>query len=580
MNILLTAINAKYIHSNLAVYSLRAFVPEPFRSSVRIAEYTINHRSEYILQELYKKAPDVLCFSCYIWNYSYVREIAAEYHKLRPQTPIWVGGPEVSFETMQMFQENPAFFGVLIGEGEASFARLAEYYLSGKKGDLSAIPGIAFRQENETDTGICRTAPGTPLDFSSVMFCYENMGAFRHRIVYYESSRGCPFGCSYCLSSVDKKLRFRDISLVKEEISFFLEREIPQVKFVDRTFNCNHAHAMAIWRFLKEKDTGKTNFHFEIAADLLTEEELVFLEGLRPGLIQLEIGVQSTNPQTIEKIRRTMDVKKVFAAVTRLLDAGNIHIHLDLIAGLPLEGYARFQQSFNEVYAIWPTQLQLGFLKVLKGSYMYERRQEYGLVYRENPPYEVLETNWLSYDEILKIKLVEEMLEVYYNSGQFEVTAKLIGAVYPDAFGFFLALGQFYEKNGYLDKNHSRIRRCELLLDFLVQDGRMPRELLEESLLFDLYSRENMKSRPYWAQSPPKFLKAAGKKGRQVHIEPFHYHFPQKGERNITSLPERLSREVYVLFEYGERDLLHQAKASELDIERFSGCIIGKADLY
>ena len=221
---------------------------------------------------------------------------------------------------------------------------------------------------------------------------------------------------------------------------------------------------MAVWQFIKEHDTGKTNFHFEIAADLLTEEELLFLSGLRPGLIQLEIGIQSTNPQTIAEIRRTMDLPKVYAAVNRLLDAGNIHVHLDLIAGLPFEGYTRFKESFNEVYALKAAQLQLGFLKVLKGSYLYGHRQEYGLVYKGGPPYEVLKTNWLSYDEILCMKLVEEMLEAYYNSGQFEVTMKLIDVVYPDAFGFFLALGQFYEKKGYLGQSHSRIRRCEALL--------------------------------------------------------------------------------------------------------------------
>ena len=375
--------------------------------------------------------------------------------------------------------------------------------------------------------------------------------------------------CSYCLSSVDKRLRFRDISLVKKELRFFIDEEIPQVKFVDRTFNCNHAHAMAVWQFIKEHDTGKTNFHFEIAADLLTEEELLFLSGLRPGLIQLEIGIQSTNPQTIAEIRRTMDLPKVYAAVNRLLDAGNIHVHLDLIAGLPFEGYTRFKESFNEVYALKAAQLQLGFLKVLKGSYLYGHRQEYGLVYKGGPPYEVLKTNWLSYDEILCMKLVEEMLEAYYNSGQFEVTMKLIDVVYPDAFGFFLALGQFYEKKGYLGQSHSRIRRCEALLEFVLGDNRMPRELVEESLLFDLYYRENMKSRPFWARDPAEFAnvsKAVCKKGKLSHVEPFFYHFPKKGERVVRELPKRLSEEVYVLFEYGERDVLtHQAKVAELD---------------
>ncbi len=588
MNILLTAINAKYIHSNLAVYSLRAFVPECFRDSVEIAEYTINHRLEFILQQLYKRAPDVLCFSCYIWNYDYVREIAAEYHKLRPDVPIWVGGPEVSYEILQMFKENPAFFGVMIGEGEAAFAGLVAYYCGGRRGELSAVSGIAFRRETyaarrrialgedvsdcQPGTGqdgeICQTTSKEPFDFDSIPFCYENMQRFENRIIYYESSRGCPFSCSYCLSSADKRLRFRNLSLVKEELSFFMEHNVPQVKFVDRTFNCNHAHAMAVWQFIRERDKGITNFHFEIAADLLTKEEISLLAELRPGLLQLEIGVQSTNPKTLEEICRVTDLSKVQSAVRQIQKAGNIHVHLDLIAGLPFEGYWRFRESFNDVYAWKPEQLQLGFLKVLKGSLLYERRSEYGLVYRERPPYEVLRTNWLSYDEILLIKLVEEMLEVYYNSGQFEVTMKLLDVVYPDAFGFFLALGQFYEKNGYLERSHSRIRRCELLLEFAAKDGRIPKELLEDSLLYDLYYRENMKSRPYWARNPAEFAnvtRTVCKSGKLSHVEPFFYRFPGKEEKTLDALPKRLANEVYVLFEYKKRDALsHQAKTTEL----------------
>lgn len=582
MNILLTAINAKYIHSNLAVYSLRAYVAGEYRSSVEIAEYTINHRSEWILQELYRKNPDVLCFSCYIWNFDYVREIAAEYHKLRPKIPVWVGGPEVSYEVEQLFRENPAFFGVMTGEGEVAFARLVEYYHGlytqgsagfagspgGKNRSLAEIPGIAYRRD---DTGaITQTAPYEAPDLGSMPFCYENMEGFAHRILYYESSRGCPFSCSYCLSSVDKRLRFRDMDLVKQELLFFIGQKVPQVKFVDRTFNCNHAHAMEIWQFIKEHDRGITNFHFEIAADLLTEEELSLLGTLRPGLVQLEIGVQSTNPRTIAEIHRVMQVEKVHYAVKRLQEAGNIHLHLDLIAGLPYEGYERFLESFREVYSWKPNQLQLGFLKVLKGSLMYRNRAEYGLVYREHPPYEVMRTNWISYDEILRIKLAEEMLEVYYNSGQFEVTMKLLDVVYGDSFGFFLALGQFYERKGCLGMSHSRIRRSELLLEFAAEDGRIARELLEESLLYDLYYRENMKSRPCWARNPAEFAnitRAYCKKGACSHVEPFFYHFPKKEERTLLELPGRLTEAVYVLFEYEKRDALdHQAKTTELEI--------------
>ncbi len=568
MKILLVAVNAKYIHSNPAIYSLLSYAGN-YREFIETAEFTINHRKEYILQEIYKKKPDVLCFSCYIWNITYVREIAAEFHKLKPEVPVWAGGPEVSYETSAFLKQNPAFFGVMAGEGEVSFLELAEYYCGETGKELLEISGIVFRETNPKrhSSGICQTPQRIPLDLSSLPFPYRDLRGFEHRFVYYESGRGCPFSCSYCLSSVDKKLRFRDIELVKEELLFFIEREVQQVKFVDRTFNCNHAHAMEIWKFIREHDRGKTNFHFEIAADLLTEEELEFLSSLRPGLVQFEIGVQSTNPETIQEIRRTMQLSKVALAVQRIQAAGNIHIHLDLIAGLPYEGYERFARSFCDIYALKPDQLQLGFLKVLKGSYLYERRVAYGLVYFDNPPYEVMQTNWISYDEILNIKLAEEMLEVYYNSGQFEVTMKLCDVVYPDAFAFYQKLGVYCEEHGYLSMQHTRIRRSEILLEFLEADARMPIDLVKESLLYDLYYRENMKSRPYWARKPIAFAhitKKFCKKGILSHIEPFFYHFPKKEERSVKELPRRLSEEVYVLFEYDKRDALtHQAKTTE-----------------
>ena len=573
MKILLTAINAKYIHSNLAVYDLRAYAKE-YRDSVELAEYTINHRSEYILQEIYKRKPDVLCFSCYIWNYEYVKEVASEFHKLRPEVPIWVGGPEVSYEIERMFVENPSFYGVVIGEGEATFSELCAYYCNGKKGSLSDIAGIAYRNgekyddRNEGSPAITRTKPRAPIDLSSIPFCYEDMTDFENRIIYYESSRGCPFSCSYCLSSIDKKLRFRNTELVKKELQFFIDKKVPQVKFVDRTFNCNHTHAMEIWKFIQEKDIGITNFHFEIAADLLTEEETALLSTFRPGLVQLEIGVQSTNLQTIEEIHRKMQLSDVESSVRFIQKAGNIHEHLDLIAGLPYENYERFGQSFRDIYALKPNQLQLGFLKVLKGSYIFEHKDEYDMIYRSKPPYEIMQTKWLSYDEVLLIKLVEEMLEVYYNSGQFEITMKLIDVVYPDSFGFFLRLGQFYEHMGYLGMNHSRIRRCEILLEFLKQEKQVSIELVEEALLYDLYYRENMKSRPYWAGNISEFSKITKtycKNGKLSHIEPFSYHFPDKSQKTISALPERLEEGIYVLFEYEKRDALdHQAKTTEI----------------
>ena len=575
MKILLTAINAKYIHSNLAVYSLRACAGE-YRDQVEIAEFTINNQKDYILEQIYKKKPEVLCFSCYIWNLDYVESVSREFHKLCPEVPIWVGGPEVSYEVEAFLQTHPQITGVMIGEGEKTFREVCAYYSNG--GDLGKISGIAFQEKESAKEEAARvvfTPAREPMDMSSIPFCYDTMEDFSNRIIYYESSRGCPFSCSYCLSSIDKKLRFRNIELVKKELQFFIDQKVPQIKFVDRTFNCNHAHAMAIWKFIKENDNGVTNFHFEISADLINEEELALISDMRPGLIQLEIGVQSTNQATIEEIHRTMKLDRLQEVVRKIQAGGNIHEHLDLIAGLPYEDYATFRNSFNEVYSWKPNQLQLGFLKVLKGSYMYDHQQEYEIIYHDQPPYEVLSTRWLSFSDVLRIKQVEEMLEVYYNSGQFEITMKLMEKLFDSAFDMFQELGTFYEEMGYTGMSHSRIRRCEILLEYL-QSRTKPGEgenigdviaMIQEALTFDLYYRENCKSRPKWAPNPVEFKHMTHRyceNGKLSHIEPFHYRFPDKSERTIAELPKRLETPVWVLFHYDQRDPLdHQAKIEE-----------------
>lgn len=566
MKIFLTAINAKYIHSNLAVYSLKAYTGE-YEKYVAIGEYTINNRVDDILEQIYKEKPDVLCFSCYIWNMDYVEELIREYKKLCPDVPVWVGGPEVSYEVDTFLKEHPQVTGVMIGEGERTFREFCEYYVDQKR-ELSSIRGIAYRDAQTGET--VYTLPQEPLVMGTIPFCYDKVENFENRIIYYESSRGCPFRCSYCLSSIEKKLRFRDIELVKKELAFFIEKRVPQVKFVDRTFNCNHEHAMAIWQFVKEHDNGITNFHFEIAADLLREEELALINTMRPGLIQLEIGVQSTNDATIREIHRTMDLGLLKQIVKRIQSGGNVHEHLDLIAGLPFEGYETFSGSFDEIYALKPNQLQLGFLKVLKGSYMYEHAKEYGLVYHTKTPYEVMQTNWLSFDDVLKIKQVEEMLEVYYNSGQYEVTMKMMDPLFESAFFLFQEMGEFYERKGYFGMSHSRLRRAEIFLEFMQEKFAGQEEILtliEESLTFDLYYRENCKSRPSWAPDPADFKEQTRKyckKGSKSHLEPFHYRFPTKWEKTIEALPERLEKPVYMLFDYDRRDPLdHQAQVTE-----------------
>ncbi|GAB5616595.1 B12-binding domain-containing radical SAM protein [Faecalimonas canis] len=566
MKIILTAINAKYIHSNLAIYSLKAYAKK-YAEHIFLAEYTINQQLDEILMDIYKQKPDVLCFSCYIWNISYVETLIREIHKILPSLPIWLGGPEVSYDAEEVLRRLPEVTGVVKGEGEETFLELASYYVEGKGEEyLCGIKGISYRKhDGEIEENQWREI----MDLSKVPFVYEDMDEFRNKIIYYETSRGCPFSCSYCLSSVDKCLRFRDLKLVKKELQFFLDNEVPQVKFVDRTFNCKHDHALEIWRYIAENDNGITNFHFEISADLLNEEELALLGTMREGLVQLEIGVQSTNPKTIGEIKRTMRFEKVSDAVKRVNAGRNIHQHLDLIAGLPYEDYESFGTSFNDVYALSPEQLQLGFLKVLKGSYMEEHTEEYGLVYKSLPPYEVLYTKWLSYEDVLKLKRIEEMVEVYYNSGQFSYTLEHLTGEFATPFAFFEQLGEYYEKHAFHMISHSRITRYEILLGFVEKYVSERVDFYRELLVFDLYLRENIKSRPVFAgentvdkewlsgfyeeeSKEHKYLRGYEKYDKRqlrkmTHIEKFNYDVLGNGTQ----------KDTVILFDYQNRSKLN-----------------------
>ena len=553
LKILLAACNAKYIHSNLAVYNLKSCSGE-YSTNVVIKEYTINQIQDDILKDIYLEQPDVICFSCYIWNISFVKELVSDLKKILPHVDFWAGGPEVSYDAVEFLKKNPAFFGVMVGEGEETFHELAGYYIERKPENLKEIRGVAFHDETKVPD-IVHTGWRELMDLSKVPFAYSNLTEFKNRIIYYESSRGCPFSCSYCLSSIDKKLRFRDIELVKNELQFFIDNKVPQVKFVDRTFNCKHDHAMAIWRYITEHDNGITNFHFEISADLLREEELALMKTMRPGLIQLEIGVQSTNPQTIKAIRRTMDFEKLKGIVEQIHGFGNIHQHLDLIAGLPYEGYDSFHKSFCDVYALRPEQFQLGFLKVLKGSHMMEMTGEYQILYKDREPYEVLSTAWLTYGEILRLKMVESMVEVYYNSGQFKHTLVFLEQYFEDPFRMYEALGRFYEKKGYSEISHSRMRRYEILMEFAGEQKEIPLEVLSDVMLLDLYLRENLKSRPSFASD-------------QKPYERLIWDY-----RKVEKIPKTAHIEVFrdgktILFDYTDRDpLTNNARLTDITDE-------------
>ena len=522
MKILLVACNAKYIHSNLAVYDLQAYASD-YADHIVLKEYTINQQKDDIMRDIYLEHPDVVCVSCYIWNLSFVKELMADLIKILPGADFWAGGPEVSYDAEKFLTENSEFKGVMVGEGEETFKELAGYYVEKNPQDLKDMTGICYRDGDQ----IIHNGWRQIMDLSSIPFIYKDLSEFKNRIIYYESSRGCPFSCSYCLSSIDKKLRFRDTETVKKELQFFIDNKVPQVKFVDRTFNCKHDHAMAIWKYINEHDNGVTNFHFEISADLLREEELQEMSTMRPGLIQLEIGVQSTNPDTIKVIHRTMDFEKLKGIVDRIHSFGNIHQHLDLIAGLPYEDYDSFRHSFNDVYALKPQQLQLGFLKVLKGSHMMEMCKEYGIVYKTQEPYEVLSTKWLDYDHVLKLKTVENMVEVYYNSGQFQNTLEYLENFFPDAFSIYERLGSFYMEKGYGDVSHTRMRRYEILLEFLEDVPEISMDQVKDQMVYDLYLRENLKSRPGFARDQKPFerqiwdFRKREKVAKNAHVEVF-----------------------------------------------------------
>jgi radical SAM superfamily enzyme YgiQ (UPF0313 family) len=561
MKLLLCAINAKFIHTNLAVYNLAESAKDT-GIEIQIAEYTINNRQEELLKEIYREKADIVAFSCYIWNAKMVYELAAELHKVSPELKIWLGGPEVSYDADKVLEEHPEVSLVMRGEGEETFTELCKAYGS-ESVDLSSILGITYRDKDD----IVENENRPPMNMDDIPFVYANLPDFQNKIIYYETSRGCPFACSYCLSSIGERVRFRSWELVKEELQFFLDHKVKQVKFVDRTFNCNRKHAQAIWHYITEHDNGITNFHFEIAADLLNDSDIEMFQKMRPGLIQLEIGVQSTNHETIHEIRRVMNLEKLAGVVAKVKALGNIHQHLDLIAGLPYEGYETFQTSFNEVFAMRPDQLQLGFLKVLKGSYMHEKREDYNILYGDHAPYEVLSTKWISYDEILKLKELEEMVELYYNSDQFSKSLPYAMLFADTPFDFFKELAAFYQAETTVGMKHARLYYYEILRQFVLKNYKeADMAILEELLVYDLYLRENIKKRPDWIPTISLEKKEATNLYR---MEESAQYFPEMQPYNsklaaASSHVERFTihvdtyekKEWWALFNYHSRDPL------------------------
>ena len=559
---LLAAINAQYYHSNPAVYSLRAFAEDPRR--IDIAEYTVNQRPEEILEDLYRRRPAALAFSCYIWNRAVLERLLADLPKVLPEVPVFLGGPEVSYDAPAVLEQFPGVTAVLCGEGEVSFRelcgllfRLQADHPERKRilsAGLASVPGLCFRSaEGEPEyTPLPPLLPG-----DAWPFIYEEYrsgaawpGPFANKLLYYESSRGCPFRCSYCLSSIDRTVRFRSTEKVFAELDFFLEKRVKLVKFADRTFNADPRRAREIWQYLQAHDNGVTGFHFEIAADLLGEDDLALLEKLRPGLVQLEIGVQTTDPAVLRTVNRRMDMEKLKYAVRRIKKAGNIHQHLDLIAGLPGESLDGFRRSFDETFELGPDDLQLGFLKILKGSPMAEAAADRGILASAAPPYEVLATPQLPYGDLLELKQIEDVLEIYYNSGQFVRSLPVLSAGRESAFDFFRDLAAFMRKEKIDLHRPARILRYEALRAFggAYLPGAGDRQLLQEALLFDLYARELLKKRPSFAPPLRQEKNAAGGK---MHTEYFYY-LGVRPEENRT-VPRETPLRVTFTYLPGER---------------------------
>lgn len=563
MKVLLVAVNAKYIHSNLAVYSLKEYA-ETYGNNmheIKIKEYTINQYVEEMVADIYVENPDVLGFSCYIWNIEQIRKIIDDLKAVIPKLDIIVGGPEVSYNAEQVLRRNLNIDYVMYGEGEETFKQFLDNYSDGKLQDKS-IKGMVYR----TTEGIKINPPMGLVDLSVIPFVYKNMKDFENKIIYYETSRGCPFSCSYCLSSIDKRIRFRDLNLVKEELQFFIDNRTAQVKFVDRTFNCNSAHAMEIWEYIKEHDNGITNFHFEIAADLMTEEELKLISDMRPGLIQLEIGVQSTNEKVLQAIHRKTNIKEIEEITNRIRENHNIHQHLDLIVGLPYEDYVSFQNSFNEVYAMKPDQLQLGFLKVLYGATISEEAKKYEIVYSKRPPYEVLKTKWINFDEVLTLKEIEEVVEIYYNSLQFSNTISKLEKYFDSPFKMYEKLGKYYKERSVNGMKHSRVNRYVLLLDFIRNELNLREEQClewEEILTLDFYLRENAKSRPVFSKNLNEYkddIKRIYRNPKIMEMLEGYADYSSKQIEHMTHI--EVLADKYILFDYKNRDALSKSAAT------------------
>jgi radical SAM superfamily enzyme YgiQ (UPF0313 family) len=483
VNIILSTLNAKFIHASLAIRYLHAYTADIAPNS-RILEYNINQHTDDIAADLYAAEPDVIGFACYIWNIGATLQVINILKKVKPTLQIVLGGPEVAFDPAAVLAANPDVDYVIAGEGEISFRELIQTLLGNR--ERKQVKGLAYREAGSIKVNEQR---GLLENLDDIPWPYLDLPTLQDKIIYYECTRGCPFNCQYCLSSTIQGVRYFSEERVKRDLQRFIAAGVKQVKFVDRTFNCHRQYALAIFRYLASQD-GHTNFHFEIAADLLDDETLEFLVTVPAGKFQFEIGVQSTHGPTLELIQRKMDWDRVCHAVEILTQAGNIHIHLDLIAGLPGESYQQIQQSFNDVFMLKPGRLQLGFLKMLKGTGVRQRARDFDYVFMDEPPYEVLGNRHISYRELLQLKRIEDLLEKYANSHKFDASLQYVlahQAIHP--FAFFEAFAEYWLARGYYRIAHRQKELYRILAEYYHDRGWLNEDIFLELLKFD-YLRE------------------------------------------------------------------------------------------
>ena len=456
---------------------LKAFTKDlDFQGDIK--EFSINDRVENILEGIIEEKPDVVAFSCYIWNMEFVNRLAELIKLVDPNIEILYGGPEVSYEGKE-FLENHEGEYVIVGEGEKTFREFVLYKLG--EGKIEDIKGLNYKRDGK----VFENPKRPEMDMNELVFPYTYEEDINNKIVYYEASRGCPFKCKYCLSSVMHGVRFLDVERVKKELKYFMERGLKLVKFVDRTFNCNREYTVELLKYLSEQDT-ETRFHFEVAADLLTEEQIEILNNAPKGRFQLEVGVQTTNNEVLHNINRYITYENIKEKVLKVAAGKNVMQHLDLIAGLPGEDLESFKKSFNDVHAIRPDEIQLGFLKLLKGSSMREEAEKWGIVYSPYAPYEIIRSKDISYEELLLLKKVEAMVDKYYNSCKFNNVIKFFLNIYEKPFDFYYDLAMFFEEKGNFKRSIGNVEYYKILLDFYLEKiGGEDEGLFREVLKFD-----------------------------------------------------------------------------------------------